>query len=179
MAEKNSKGADAKKAGRKEKIEELKEKDAQRRKAAAEKGGKFVGEFKEFVSQGNIMDLAVGVVIGTAFTGIVTSVVNDIIMPIVGLIVGGVDFTELEITVANFFGGDTAAHIRYGNFLQAAVNFLIIAFTLFLVMKAMNQMRKQAQEKLGREKAKEEKKEEEKKDETIELLKEIRDSLKK
>lgn len=177
MAGKNSKST--KKAERMEKIEELRAKNEERRKEAAEKGGKFIGEFREFISQGNVMDLAIGVVIGTAFTSIVTSLVNDIIMPVVGLIVGGVDFTALEVMIPNFFGGDTAAHIRYGNFLQVAVNFLIIAFTLFIVMKILNRMREQAQEKLGREKAKEEKKEEKKKDETVELLKEIRDSLKK
>jgi len=150
----------------------------------------FIKEFKTFISQGNVMDLAVGVVIGAAFSAIVTSLVNDIIMPLVSLIGGGADFTTLSVTIPNFFGGDTAAVIRYGNFIQNVVNFLIIAFSLFVVIKAINHMNdrakaaaKRASKKLGLE---EEKKEEEKaaeeksaSDEQTKLLKDILKELKK
>ena len=154
------------------------------------KDNQFIKEFKTFISQGNVMDLAVGVVIGAAFSAIVTSLVNDIIMPLVSLIGGGADFTTLSLTIPNFFGGDTAAVIRYGNFIQNVVNFLIIAFSLFIVIKAINHMNerakaaaKKAGKKLGLE---EEKKEEEKSaeekaasDEQTKLLKEILKELKK
>ena len=150
----------------------------------------FIKEFKTFISQGNVMDLAVGVVIGAAFSAIVTSLVNDIIMPLVSLIGGGADFSSLSITIPNFFGGDTAAVIRYGNFIQNVVNFLIIAFSLFIVIKAINHMNdrakaaaKKASKKLGLE---EEQKEEEKtaeekasSDEQTKLLKDILKELKK
>lgn len=150
----------------------------------------FIKEFKTFISQGNVMDLAVGVVIGAAFSAIVTSLVNDIIMPLVSLIGGGADFSSLSITIPNFFGGDTAAVIRYGNFIQNVVNFLIIAFSLFIVIKAINHMNdrakaaaKKASAKLGleEEKKEEEKATEEKKtsDEQTKLLKDILKELKK
>ncbi len=155
----------------------------------------FIKEFKEFISKGNVMDLAVGMVIGSAFTAIVTSVVNDIIMPVVGLIIGGVDFTDLYWAIPNFFGGNTAAVIRYGSFIQNIVNFLVIAFALFIVVKAMNKMNERskaladkAAAKFGKDTKKDDKvadaveeasKAEKKSDaETIALLKEIRDALK-
>ncbi|MGN0702263.1 MAG: large conductance mechanosensitive channel protein MscL [Lentihominibacter sp.] len=93
----------------------------------------FIKEFKEFAMQGNVMDMAVGIVVGAAFTAIVTSLVNDIISPIVGLFVR-VDFTELSASV----GG---VDIRYGAFIMAVINFLIVAFVLFLIVKAMNKAR--------------------------------------
>ena len=82
----------------------------------------MIKEFKEFISKGNVLNLAIGVVMGTAFSGIVTSLVNDIIMPLVGLIIGGIDFTGMKATV-----GD--ASITYGNFIQNIVNFLIISLS--------------------------------------------------
>lgn len=135
----------------------------------------FIGEFKEFINKGSVMDLAVGVVVGGAFTTIVNSLVNDIIMPVVSLIAGGVDFTNLSIEIDNFFGTGDKAIIAYGNFIQNIVNFLLIAFCVFLVVKAMNKMR----EKAERLKKKEEPATEETADESLEILKEIRDSLKK
>lgn len=154
------------------------------------KENQFIKEFKTFISQGNVMDLAVGVVIGAAFSAIVTSLVNDIIMPVVSLIGGGADFTTLSVTIPNFFGGDTAAVIRYGNFIQNVVNFLIIAFSLFVVIRFINKLNerakaaaKKAGEKLGlEEEKKEEKKEAEEKkssDEQTKLLKDILKELKK
>lgn len=96
-------------------------------------GEKMIKEFKEFINRGNVMDLAIGVIVGGAFNTIVTSLVNDIIMPIIGLIIGGVDFSGLTITFRN-------ASINYGLFLQNIINFLLIAFSLFLVIRAMNRI---------------------------------------
>ena len=100
----------------------------------------FIEEFKTFISQGSVMDLAVGIVIGSAFTKIVNSLVNDIIMPIVGLLAGGVDFTNLSITIPNYLGTSDAAVIRYGNFIQNVVEFLIIAWVIFMLIKAINRI---------------------------------------
>lgn len=90
-------------------------------------------EFKEFALKGNVMDLAVGVVIGAAFQNIVTSLVEDIIMPCVSILIGKVDFSDMVLTVGN-------ASIKYGNFITTIVNFLIIAFSIFLVVKNINKL---------------------------------------
>lgn len=92
-------------------------------------------EFKEFVMRGNVLDLAVGVIIGGAFGKIVGSLVNDILMPLVGLLMGGVNFSELSVTVGS-------ATIMWGLFLQTVVDFLIIAFVIFLIVKSANKMKK-------------------------------------
>lgn len=92
-------------------------------------------EFREFIMRGNVIDLAVAFVMGVAFTAIITSLVNDIIMPLIGALLGGVDFSALSITV-----GD--AVIAYGKFLQTVVNFLIIAWVVFLIVKAINRFKK-------------------------------------
>lgn len=92
-------------------------------------------EFKDFAMQGNVLDLAVAVVIGAAFGKIVSSLVSDLIMPLVGLLMGGVDFKGLQFQVGE-------AVITYGNFLQNIVDFLIVAFTIFLVVKALNRVHK-------------------------------------
>ena len=91
----------------------------------------FMKEFKEFISKGNVMDLTVGVIIGGAFQAIVGSLVNDIIMPLLGIITGGLDFSHLAITVGE-------AQILYGSFISAIINFLLMALVLFLVIKALN-----------------------------------------
>ena len=93
-------------------------------------------DFKAFVLKGNVLDLAIAVVIGGAFGAIVTSLVNDIIMPLVGIILGGIDFASLSIQVGS-------ATVLYGKFIQAIVNFLIIAFVIFLVVRAMVKLKKQ------------------------------------
>lgn len=98
----------------------------------------FVREFKEFINRGSVVDLAVGVAVGGAFTAIVNSLVNDIIMPITSLLAGGLDFSTLAIDVPNIFGANTTAHIAYGNFIQNVVNFLLIAFSIFILIKVMN-----------------------------------------
>ncbi|MBQ3292909.1 large conductance mechanosensitive channel protein MscL [Candidatus Saccharibacteria bacterium] len=119
-----------------EKSEKIKEKVS----SAREKSGGFRKEFIEFINRGSVVDLAVGVAVGGAFTAIVNSLVNDIVMPIVGLIGGGVDFTDLKIVIPNFFGGDTEAVIAYGNFIQNVIEFLIIAWVIFMIIKAMNRI---------------------------------------
>lgn len=92
---------------------------------------KFIEEFKAFISRGNVMDMAVGIIIGGAFTSIVTSLVDDIINPILGIF-GGMDFSDLSITL----NGEAA--LNYGNFISAILNFLIMAFIVFMIMKVMN-----------------------------------------
>jgi large conductance mechanosensitive channel len=105
-------------------------------------------EFREFAMKGNVVDLAVGVVIGAAFGRIVTSLVEDIIMPVVGKLMGGVDFTTLSLMLSPaMFGPDgkqttAAVLLRYGNFIQSIVNFLIVAFAIFMAVKAINRMRR-------------------------------------
>ena len=131
-------------------------------KNANKKLGKGASEFKEFIMQGNVVDLAVGVIIGEAFGKIVTSLVNDILMPIIGILIGGIDFTGLSVKVAD-------AEILYGSFIQQIIDFLIVAFCIFFFIKI-----------IGRFTKKEEKVEEEpKKSDEVLLLEEIRDELKK
>lgn len=96
---------------------------------------KIVKEFAEFINKGNIVDLAVGVVIGSAFGKIVTALVDYIIMPVVGTVLGGVDFSDLYITIPNWLGDGRGVHLQYGNFLQAIVDFLVIAFCVFVFVK--------------------------------------------
>ena len=138
---------------------------------------KIFNEFKTFIARGNVIDLSVGVVMGTAFSKIVTSLVNDVIMPLVGIAIGGIDFTNLSIKL-----GD--AVINYGNFIQEVVNFLIIAFCIFIIVKAINKLTEnleKSKEKLLKkdEKKKEEAPKEETKSSEELLLIEIRDLLKK
>lgn len=131
---------------------------------------KFWNDFKDFISRGNVLDLAVAVVVGGAFSKIVSSLVDDIIMPIIGILIGGKDFSYLYIMV-----GD--AKISYGTFIQNIVNFLVIAFFVFLFTRCINNMLK----KIKKEKVKEEVQPSNvntKSDEVI-LLEEIRDLLKK
>jgi large conductance mechanosensitive channel len=107
----------------------------------------MIKEFKEFAMRGSVVDLAVGIVIGGAFGKIVSSFVNDILMPPLGVLIGGVDFSELSIKIKDAVmtdGVETAAavSINYGSFIQTLVDFIIIAFAIFLVVKAMNSMKK-------------------------------------
>lgn len=124
-------------------------------------------EFKEFAVKGNVIDLAVGVVIGGAFGKIVTSLVNDIIMPIIGALTGGINFTYLKFVIK---GGKEALTLNYGNFIQNIIDFLIVSFSIFLFIKLIN--------KLKREKKAEVVKVEVKTPEEVLLLQEIRDLLK-
>ena len=131
---------------------------------------KFSKEFREFISRGNVMDMAVGVIIGGAFSAIVTSLTGDIIMPIIGAIIGGLNFTALSFNI-----GDAA--IMYGNFIQAIFNFLIIALVIFCMIKAINGMREKM-EKLAKKEEEEAAPAAPAGPTTEELLAEIRDLLK-
>ena len=112
-------------------------------------------EFIEFINRGSMIDLAVGVAVGGAFTAIVNSLVNDIVMPVVGLLLGGVDFTGLSLRIPNFFGTGDEAVIAYGNFIQNVVQFLVIAWVIFMVIKGMNRLnRKRDAKKAKKEEAK-------------------------
>lgn len=123
---------------------------------------KTVSEFKEFIAQGNVTDMAVGVIIGGAFGKIVTSLVNDILMPIVGVLIGGLDFTSLQIQVGT-------ATVKYGNFIQNVVDFLIVAACIFSMLKVLATFKLNKEEKVAEE--------EPEKDESVLLLEEIRDLL--
>lgn len=126
----------------------------------------FLNEFKEFINKGNVMDMAVGVVVGAAFSAIVTSLVDNVVMPLIGIIAGGVNVSGLAIEV----GGAT---LGYGLFLQSIIDFLIVAFVIFCVVKAMNRMKDRLhhEEEAAEEAAPV--------PEDIQLLTEIRDLLKK
>lgn len=119
-------------------------------------------EFKEFISRGNVIDLAVALIMGAAFTNIVQALVKDVITPLLGIFLGGIDFSGLAITI-----GD--ASIKYGSFIQAVINFLIIAFVIFIIVKAINKLESKIEHDLL-------KLEEEKKDESIsQEVKELRE----
>ena len=124
----------------------------------------FINEFKEFALRGNVMDMAIGVVIGMAFTNVINSLVKDIIMPLIGLLTNNYNFADLAI----HFSEDNA--LTYGAFIQAIINLVLIALVLFIFVRIMNRMRK--------EKDKEEEEEEAEKPTEAELLTEIRDLLK-
>ena len=134
--------------------------------AAEEKKKKkgFFGEFREFISKGSVMDMVVGIIIGGAFQAIINSLVNDILMPLIGIILNTDSLASLTVMVGN-------AEVAYGAFIAAVINFLLMALVLFIIVKAMNTIR---------EKNKKEEEEEPKEDsDEVKLLKEIRDELKK
>lgn len=128
-------------------------------------------EFRDFINRGSVLDLAVGVIVGGAFNKIISSLVNDIIMPAVGVVLGGIDFTSLEITIPNFFGGSGAAHIRYGNFIQNIVDFLIVAFCVFIFIKLINKFSAKKETEVEAEPTTD--------DKILAVLEEIRDQRKK
>ncbi len=128
---------------------------------------KEIGEFRKFISRGAVLDMAIGVIIGSAFSKIVSSLVDDIFMPLLGVILGGLDFSGLSVKI-----GD--ASIMYGSFIQSIVDFLIIAICIFVMVKVVTKIRNKADKKFGIE----HKKEDKKKDEQVVLLEEIRDLLK-
>ena len=103
----------------------------------------FISEFKEFAMKGNVMDMAVGVIIGGAFGKIVSSLVDDVLMPLVGMITGNVDFTNLAFKIGE---GEGAAVLKYGNFIQNTVDFVIVAFCIFLMLKAINKLNRKKEE---------------------------------
>lgn len=103
-------------------------------------------EFKQFAMKGNVVDMAVGIIIGAAFGKIVSSMVGDVIMPPIGLLLGGVDFSSLAITIKQAAPGSPAVVIGYGNFIQTVVDFTIVAFAIFIAIKAMNTLKKKEEE---------------------------------
>lgn len=103
---------------------------------------KFLDEFKAFAMKGNVVDMAVGIIIGAAFGKIVSSVVNDIIMPPIGLLLGGVNFTDLKLVMKAATDTNPAVTWNYGNFIQVTIDFLIVAFAVFLLIKAINSAKK-------------------------------------
>jgi large conductance mechanosensitive channel len=102
----------------------------------------IIKEFKEFAVKGNVVDMAVGIIIGAAFGKIVSSFVADVIMPPIGVLVGGVDFSNLAITLKEVSGENPAVLISYGNFIQTVVDFTIIAFAIFIVIKGINLLKR-------------------------------------
>jgi large conductance mechanosensitive channel len=143
--------------------------DSRDRKAITKNLG-FVGkvsrEFREFISRGNVVDLAIGVIIGATFGKIVSSLVNDIIMPLIGVLLGGLDFKSLAVDIGS-------AHIGYGIFIQNIIDFLVIAVSIFVFVKVINGLSRKPIAKV------EDKAAVKKEDQQIALLKEIRDELKK
>ncbi|AKE51464.1 large-conductance mechanosensitive channel protein MscL [Kangiella geojedonensis] len=107
----------------------------------------MMSEFKKFAMKGNVVDMAVGIVIGAAFGKIVSSFVNDILMPPIGMLIGGVDFSDLAFTLQEAVGEEAAVTINYGSFIQTALDFIIIAFAIFMVVKGMNRMKKKEEAK--------------------------------
>lgn len=130
----------------------------------------MIKEFKTFIMRGNVVDMAVGIIVGAAFGKIVSSFVNDVLMPPIGLAIGGVDFTSLKFTLQEAVGEAPAVTINYGNFVQSVVDFLIVAFAIFMVVKLMNKLKKKEEEKPAAPAAP---------PADIQLLSEIRDLLKK
>jgi len=106
----------------------------------------FAKEFKTFAMRGNVMDMAVGIVIGVAFGKIVTSLVNDVVMPPIGLLMGGVDFSHLAITLKAAAGSEPAVTLKYGMLINTIIDFLIVAFAIFLVVKGMNALKRKQEE---------------------------------
>jgi large conductance mechanosensitive channel len=106
----------------------------------------MMSEFRDFAMRGNVVDMAVGIVIGGAFGKIVTSFVNDVLMPPIGMMIGGVDFRDLAITLKEASGEVAAVTLNYGSFIQTVIDFIIIAFAIFMVVKAMNRLKKKEEE---------------------------------
>lgn len=133
------------------------------KKDILKKSNGFLKEFKDFISRGNVLDMAVGVIIGSAFGKIVTSIVNDILMPLIGVLIGGHDFSSLSIKIKD-------ATINYGAFIQNVIDFLIVAFCIFIIVKIVNKLTRKHEEEI---------KEVPKKSDEVLLLEDIRDLLKK
>lgn len=125
----------------------------------------MISEFKEFAMKGNLVDMAVGIIIGGAVGKMVSSLVNDVIMPPIGVLLGGVNFSDLSFVIQQAAGDVPAVAIKYGAFIQSLIDFLIIAFVIFLIIKMINKAKKSQEEKAGPT--------------TEDLLAEIRDELRK
>jgi len=117
---------------------------------------KILGEFKKFITRGNVIDMAVGIIVGTAFTAIVTSMVKDILMPFIGLIIGGISFVDLKIVITAATETSAEVAINYGMFIQKIIDFLIIALVVFFIVRTINRMREKLEvRKKGEEAVKE------------------------
>lgn len=143
----------------------------------------IIGEFKAFISRGNVLDMAVGLIIGSAFTAIVNSLVSDILMPLLGMVTGKIDFTEFKIILQEaVLDGETVVTpevaVKYGSFIQFIINFVLIAFSVFIIVKIINVMRTKAESLKKKEEEEKKAAEPPKPDPQIELLTEIRDLLK-
>jgi len=106
----------------------------------------LVKEFKTFAMRGNVMDMAIGIIIGVAFGKIMTSLVNDVIMPPIGLLIGGMDFSQLGVTLKASGVGSPAVILKYGMFINTIIDFLIVGFAIFMVIKGMNAMKRKQEE---------------------------------
>ena len=106
----------------------------------------FVKEFKEFISRGNVVDMAVGVIMGSTFTKIVTSLVNDVMMPTIGMLIGNISFENMKYVISPATEEVAESAIYYGKFIQTAVDFLLVAFVVFLMVKLINKFRKKQEE---------------------------------
>lgn len=129
----------------------------------------MMSEFKDFAMRGNVVDMAVGIIIGAAFGKIVSSFVEDVVMPPIGFLIGGVDFTDLQLVLKAAEGEAAAVTLKYGEFLQTVFDFVIVAFAIFMAIKAMNSMKKSAEEDEAPSEIPQD----------VALLTEIRDLLKK
>ncbi|PID75744.1 MAG: large conductance mechanosensitive channel protein MscL [Deltaproteobacteria bacterium] len=107
----------------------------------------MIKEFKEFAVKGNVVDMAIGIIIGGAFGKVVSSFVADVLMPPIGMLIGGVDFSKLALTIQKASGDIPAVVISYGKFIQTLVDFIIIAFAIFMVIKGMNSLKRKEEEK--------------------------------
>jgi len=143
----------------------------------AQKKGSLLEEFKKFISRGNVMDMAVGIIIGTAFTAIVSSLVKDILMPFISLIIGGINFTDLKIVIAQATADTAEVAITYGTFIQKVIDFLIIAFVVFMMIRTLNLLQTRLKKQEEQQAAAEEKKPAPPAPDIV-LLTEIRDLLK-
>jgi large conductance mechanosensitive channel len=144
---------------------------ARDRRPAVKRDTSMLKEFRDFIARGNVMDMAVGIIMGAAFTAIVTSMVDDLVNPLIGLFTGGVDFSSHAISVGD---GENAATFRYGNFINAVIKFIIVAWVVFLLVKGVNRVKEAAIAE-----AEKPKKEEPEAPSPEQLLVEIRDLLAK
>ncbi len=145
---------------------------AARKKAKAARESGIIKEFRDFINRGSVIDLAVGVIVGGAFQKIISSLVSDILMPIVGIFIGGVNFTDMILVIPSWNG---KVSLNVGNFIQNTVDFLIIAFVIFLIVRAINRLTKGKEEEEKADKKAAKKTEEDE----LAVLKDIRAELKK
>ena len=116
--------------------------DRDKFKENIKKQGKIAGEFKEFISRGNVVDMAVGIIVGSAFTRIVNSLVQDLVTPLIGYLIKGINFTQIMYTFPDTIGTEAEVSLRYGAFAQTVIDFLIISLVVFLMVKLLNRLRR-------------------------------------